>query len=155
MADEQRGRSSLFGFILGITGTGTIISAGMLTLVIVINWITRQESGNPSVSSELMIALCGLVFAMGIFVYLGSMNMWKLAVRGAGVNLGLGIVLISLAAGFYILLSDFVPADQPLWLFLMALYSLSGIAPTLSGIFGLVAHFSAQNTRQKTKPSSQ
>jgi hypothetical protein len=56
MVDEQRGKSSLFGFILGITGTGTIISAGMLTLVIVINWITRRESGNPSVSSELMIA---------------------------------------------------------------------------------------------------
>ena len=149
MSEPRRSSSSLFGFILGVTGTGFILSSGMLTLVIILNWIARQENGNPSVSSQLMVALCGLIFAMGIFVFLGSMSIWKLSVRGAGINLGLGIVLLALAEGLNILLSDFVPTDSPLWFFLTTLYFLTGIASTMSGILGIIAHFTEQKGEQR------
>jgi len=149
MSEERRSKPSLFGFILGVTGTGFIVSAGMLTLVIMLNWVAHQENGNPSVSSQLMIALCGLIFAIGVFVFFASMSIWKLSVRGAGINLGLGIVLLALAAGFNILLSNFVPGNSSLWIFLTILYFLTGIAPTMSGILGLTAHFMEQKDQPR------
>jgi hypothetical protein len=141
MTTERRGKFSLFGFILGVTGVGTIMSAGLLTLVIVLNKIFRMESGIPSVSSQLMVALCVLIFLMGAFVFIGSISIWKLSVKGAGVNLGIGLVLVALAQGLVLLLPDFVPTDRALSSFLTLLYYVTGIAPTLSGIFSLIAYF--------------
>jgi len=145
MEAERRSRSTLSGFVLGVTGTGITVSSGILTLIIVLNRVARDENGIPSLSSQLMIALCSLIMLMGILVLLGSLGIWKLSVRGAGVNLGIGFVLLALAQGLLILLSDFVASDTSLATYLGALYYVMGIAPTLSGMSGLIAYF----TRKK------
>jgi len=142
---ERRSKTTLSGFVLGVAATGAIMSAGLLTLIIVLNKVVRIENGYPSLSSQLMIALVGLVFAMGLFIFLGSLGIWKLSVRGGGVNLGIGIVLLTLSQGLLILLPDFVSTDVALWTFLNLLYYMMGIASALSGISGLIAYF----TREK------
>ncbi|MBS7614951.1 hypothetical protein KEJ18_04390 [Candidatus Bathyarchaeota archaeon] len=136
---EKKSRLTLAGFVLGVTGTGTVLSAGLLTLIIVLNKITRAE-GTPSLSSQLMIALCGLTFAMGALVFFGSLGIWKLSVKGSAVNLGIGIVLLTLSQGLLIMLEDFVPANASLWVFLSVLYYMMGAAATLSGISGIIAY---------------
>ena len=141
MDGEKRSKLTIGGFVLGIAGTGTVLSAGLLTLIIVLNKIVRMEEGVPSLSSMLMIALVGLVFAMGVFVLFSSLGIWKLSVKGAGVNLGIGIVLLTLSQGLLILLEDFILASAPLWTFLTILYYLMGLSTTLSGIFGIIAYF--------------
>jgi len=144
MSEEKRSKLTLSGFVLGVAGTGTILSAGLLTLIIVLNQVTRTENGLPSLSSQLMIALCGLIFAMGVFILSGSLGIWKLSVKGGGVNLGIGIVLLALSQGLSILLPEFVPTDAALWFFLSLLYYMMGITSVLSGASGLVAYFTRQ-----------
>jgi len=141
MSDEEKSKLTLSGFVLGVASTGTILSGGLLTLIIVLNKVARIENGLPSLSSQLMIALCGLIFAMGLFIFSGSLGIWKLSVKGGGVNLGIGIVLLTLSQGLLILLPEFVPVDASLWFFLSLLYYMMGVASTLSGILGLAAYF--------------
>ena len=141
---ERRSKTTLSGFVLGVAATGAIMSAGLLTLIIVLNKVALVENGYPSLSSQLMIALIGLIFAMGLFIFLGSLGIWRLSVKGGGVNLGLGIVLLTLSQGLLILLPEFVPVELALWTFLNLLYYMMGIASTLSGISGLIAYFTKE-----------
>jgi hypothetical protein len=135
--EERRGRTALAGFVLGITGCGTTASASLLTLIIVLNKISKVENGVASLFSQLMMTLCGLIIAIGVVVLWGSIDLWKHPSRGGAINFGIGMVLIALSQGMLIFLSDFVPPDMPLYLFLSALYYMMSITSTLSGILGI------------------
>jgi hypothetical protein len=137
---ERKSRFTLAGFTLGIIGIGSGISFGLLTLIIVMNRVTRIEAGVPSLSSMLMTALCGLIFGMAFFVFWGSMAIWVNSAKGAGINFGIGIVLLALSQGLLILLSDFMASESSLWIFLSILGYLMGIASTSSGVLGIVAY---------------
>lgn len=137
MSEERRSRTALAGFVLGITGCGTTTSAAILTLIIVFNKVSKVEYGVASLFSQLMMALCGLIIAIGAVVLWGSIDLWKHPSRGGAINFGIGIVLIALSQGMLIFLSDFVPSDMPLYVFLSALYYMMSIASTLSGILGI------------------
>jgi hypothetical protein len=137
---EAKSRFSLAGFTLGVMGIGAAISLGLLTLIIVLNKVGRVESGAPSLSSMLMIALCALVFGMSLFVFWGSMGIWGGSAKGGAINFGIGVVLLALSQGLMILLSDFLDSSLSLWIFLSFLGYLMGVAVTLSGILGIVAN---------------
>jgi hypothetical protein len=137
---EKKSRFTLAGFTLGVMGIGAGISLGLLTLIIVLNKVSRAESGIPSLSSMLMIALCGLIFGMSLFVFMGSMGIWGGSAKGGGINFAIGVVLLALSQGLMILLSDFMDSGTSLWTFLSILGYLMGIAVTMSGILGIVAH---------------
>jgi hypothetical protein len=141
---EKKRGSTLGGFTLGVMGMGAGISLGLLTLIIVLNRVGRVESGVPSLQSMLMIALCSLIFGMSLFVFKGSIGIWEGSAKGGGINFAIGVVLVALSQGLMILLSDFVDSSSSLWIFLSILGYLMGIAVTISGILGIVAHLTGK-----------
>jgi hypothetical protein len=144
MSLESKDKWTLSGFALGVIGTGLALSGGLLTLIIVLNKIASVEHGDPSLSSQLMVALCGLILGFACVALYSSFGIWRQSAKGGALNLGVGIVLLTLGEGTFILLSDFVNSNPSLATFLSAIFIMIGVATTCSGVMGIVAHFTAK-----------
>ena len=144
MSLETKDKWTVSGFALGVLGTGLALSGGLLTLIIVLNKIASVEYGNPSLSSQLMVALCGLILGFAGVALFSSFGIWRQSVKGGALNFGIGIVLLTLGEGTVILLSDFVNSNPSLATFLSVIFIMIGVATTSSGVMGIIAHLTAK-----------